>query len=66
MQIELKINEFKLSVLTVLEKINLDPVFDYSQADEAAQKIIDEIFNDENAGKNFLKSYLKINYMKKT
>ena len=51
MQIELKINEFKLSVLTVLEKINLDPVFDYSQADEAAQKIIDEIFNDENAGK---------------
>ena len=51
MQIELKINEFKLSVLTVLEKINLDPVFDYSQADREAKKIIAQTFNDENQGK---------------
>ena len=47
----LNIDEFVASTLVVLENNNLDPVFDYSQADEAAQKIIDEIFNDENAGK---------------
>tara|TARA_Y100000748_G_C15474954_1_gene480385 strand:- start:149 stop:271 length:123 start_codon:yes stop_codon:yes gene_type:complete len=29
-----KVNEFKLTILTALEKINLDPVFDYSQAEE--------------------------------
>lgn len=47
----LNIDEFVENTLVVLENNNLDPVFDYSQADEAAQKIIDEIFNDENAGK---------------
>ena len=47
----LNIDEFVANTLVVLENNNLDPVFDYSQADEAAQKIIDEIFNDENAGK---------------
>ena len=46
-----KVNEFKLSILTALEKINLDPVFDYSQADEEARKIIAQAFNNENQGK---------------
>ena len=47
----MKVNEFKLSILTALEKINLDPVFDYSQADEEARKIIAQAFNNENQGK---------------
>ena len=46
-----KVNEFKLSILTALEKINLDPVFDYSQADEEARKIIAQAFNNDNQGK---------------
>lgn len=45
------VDEFLATTLTVLENINLDPVFDYSQADEAAQKIIIETFNSENVGK---------------
>lgn len=45
------IDEFVTTTLSELENINLDPVFDYSQADKAAQKIINEIFDDENAGK---------------
>ena len=50
-----RIDEFVTTTLSELENINLDPVFDYSQADEAAKKIIDEIFNDENAGKELSK-----------
>ena len=46
-----KVNEFKLSILSALEKINLDPVFDYSQADREARKIIAQTFNNENEGK---------------
>ena len=45
------VDEFVATTLTELENTNLDPVFDYSQANEAAQKIIDETFNSENAGK---------------
>ena len=45
------VDEFLATTLTVLENITLDPVFDYSQADEAAQKIIIETFNSENVGK---------------
>jgi len=33
------------------KKINLDPVFDYSQADGKARKIIAQTFNNENKGK---------------
>ena len=47
----MKVNEFKLSILSALEKINLDPVFDYSQADREARKIIAQTFNNENEGK---------------
>jgi len=46
-----KVNEFKLSILSALEKINLDPVFDYSHADREARKIIAQTFNNENEGK---------------
>lgn len=46
-----KVEEFKLSTLARLERNNLDPVFDYSHADEVAKKIIDGTFNDEAQGK---------------
>ena len=45
------IDEFLTTTLTVLEETNLDPVFDFSQADEVAQKIIIETFNSENVDK---------------
>ena len=47
----MKVEEFKLSTLAALEKINLDPVFDFSQADEEAKKLIVQTFNDEEQGK---------------
>lgn len=46
-----KVEEFKLSTLAALEKINLDPVFDFSQADEEAKKLIVQTFNHEEQGK---------------
>ena len=47
----MKVEEFKLSTLAALVKINLDPVFDYSHADGEARKIIAQTFNNENQGK---------------
>ena len=57
------VDEFLATTLTVLENINLDPVFDYSQADEAAQKITMKLLIAKMWTKNFQISYLKINYM---
>lgn len=48
---EQSIDEFVTTTLSELENTNLDPIIDYSHADEAAQKIIDKTFNNENAGK---------------
>ena len=57
----MKVNEFKLSILSALEKINLDPVFDYSQADREARKIIAQTFNNENEGKELSVIFSNIN-----
>ena len=57
----MKVEEFKLSTLAALEKINLDPVFDYSQADGEARKIIAQTFNNENQGKELSVIFSNIN-----
>jgi hypothetical protein len=44
-------DEFISTTLALLNSSNLDPVIDYSEADETAQELIDRTFSADNQGK---------------
>jgi hypothetical protein len=44
-------DEFISTTLALLNSSNLDPVIDYSEADETAQELIDRTFSTDNQGK---------------
>lgn len=44
-------DEFISTTLALLNSSNLDPVIDYSEADETAQELIDQTFSTDNQGK---------------
>ena len=44
-------DEFISTTLALLNSSNLDPVIDYSEADETAQELIDRTFSVDNQGK---------------
>ncbi|MDA9964930.1 hypothetical protein N9D94_03885 [Gammaproteobacteria bacterium] len=44
-------DKFISTILASLDSTNLDPVIDYSEADKAAQELIDQTFNADNQGK---------------
>jgi hypothetical protein len=44
-------DKFISTILASLDSTNLDPVIDYSEADETAQELIDRTFSTDNQGK---------------
>ena len=44
-------DKFISTTLALLDSSNLDPVIDYSEADETAQELIDQTFSTDNQGK---------------
>ena len=44
-------DKFISTILASLDSTNLDPVIDYSEADETAQELIDQTFSTDNQGK---------------